>query len=274
MFNMKIYYPYKTKPRVSQKYDENLATYYKEKGLVGHGAWDMYQIHGTPILCGVDGYVFSVTNQDNKDLMKYRAVYTLVEQDGIAYEVSYGHLGEIYVKKGDKVKIGDTIGTQSNTGTVFSGGMKITKEMKESGSTAGSHLHFQVRLLKKATKREAGKKYLFETINGSLYEIPLFKNGFNGCIDPAPFMQDKTAYDYATSLIGKIVDVFKPTSITRTLRYGMRGDDVKVLQKALGIKSDGIFGIGTEKAVKDFQKKHKLVVDGICGKITKAKLNI
>lgn len=271
---MKIYYPYKTKPRITQKYSENLTTYYAEKGLVGHGAWDMYQSHGTPILCGVDGYVFSVINKDNPDLMKYRAVYTFVEQDGIAYEVSYGHLGEIFVAKGQKVKVGDKLGTQSNTGNVASGGVKITKEMKATGSTAGSHLHFQVRLLKKATKREAGKKYLFETINGSLYEIPLFKNGFNGCIDPATFMQDKTAYEYSTSIFDQVLDVFKPTPAVRTLRYGMSGNDVKILQKALGIKEDGVFGIQTDKAVKDFQKKHKLVVDGICGKITKSKLKI
>lgn len=268
---MKIYYPYKSKPQISQGFSKNLTTYYAEGGLLGHTGLDMYRPNGSEILCGVAGKVFSVANKDNKDLMKYRAVYTLVEQDGVSYEVSYGHLGEIFVKAGDELKIGDKIGTQSNTGNVATGGTKVTKEMKALGSTAGSHLHFQVRLLKKATKREAGKKYLFETINGSLYEVPLDKNGFKGCIDPLPYLQDKTAYDYSTSFIEKI---FKTDTVVRTLRYGMRGDDVRTLQKALNIKADGIFGIGTEKAVKDFQKKNKLTVDGLVGKITKSKLDI
>lgn len=271
---MKIYYPYKKIPTVTQRFSDNKNTYYAEAGLLGHGAWDMWQPHGSEILCGIDGYVFSIINQDNPDLMKYRAVFTLVEQDGIAYEISYGHLGDIYVKTGDSVKVGDKLGLQSNTGNVATNGVKVTKEMKALGSGAGSHLHFQVRLLKKVAKKEEGKKYLFEKVNGSYYEIPLYKNGFKGCVDPSPFMQDKTAYEYSTSTLNQILDVFNPTPIVRTLRYGMRGDDVKTLQKALNIKADGIFGIGTDKAVKDFQKKNKLVVDGLVGKITRAKLKI
>jgi peptidoglycan hydrolase-like protein with peptidoglycan-binding domain len=41
---------------------------------------------------------------------------------------------------------------------------------------------------------------------------------------------------------------------------------VQTLQVALGIEADGVFGFGTEKAVKRFQEKHGLKVDGIAGK--------
>lgn len=51
-------------------------------------------------------------------------------------------------------------------------------------------------------------------------------------------------------------------------KKGSRGDKVKQIQKALGITADGIFGAGTEAAVKKFQKEHKLSVDGIVGKKT------
>lgn len=63
-------------------------------------------------------------------------------------------------------------------------------------------------------------------------------------------------------------------NLTRTLKKGCKGSDVKELQKALGIKADGIFGDGKDKknstylAVKKFQKAHKLKVDGIVGKNT------
>ena len=58
-----------------------------------------------------------------------------------------------------------------------------------------------------------------------------------------------------------------------TLRKGAKGDEVVVLQKLLidsGEKlpkygADGDFGAETLKAVKSFQKKHGLVVDGIVG---------
>ena len=38
-------------------------------------------------------------------------------------------------------------------------------------------------------------------------------------------------------------------------KQGSRGEDVKKIQRALGLTADGIFGPGTDKAVKDFQKK-------------------
>ena len=47
---------------------------------------------------------------------------------------------------------------------------------------------------------------------------------------------------------------------------------MKQIQKALGIKADGIFGKGTEEAVKKFQKENGLFADGIVGKKTLDKL--
>lgn len=54
----------------------------------------------------------------------------------------------------------------------------------------------------------------------------------------------------------------------KTLRKGDKGEDVKNLQIALGIESDGIFGPNTEKAVKQWQAQHGLTVDGIVGQKT------
>ena len=56
-----------------------------------------------------------------------------------------------------------------------------------------------------------------------------------------------------------------------TIRYGSRGDAVKVLQDRLNAagcdcgKVDGIWGNKTETAVRAFQKAHGLTVDGIVG---------
>ena len=49
------------------------------------------------------------------------------------------------------------------------------------------------------------------------------------------------------------------------LKKGSKGEEVKVLQKALGITADGIFGGGTEAEVKIFQSKHQLDADGVVG---------
>lgn len=55
-----------------------------------------------------------------------------------------------------------------------------------------------------------------------------------------------------------------------TIRRGARGEAVKELQTLLTkdgskLAIDGIFGPGTQSAVRSFQKRHGLVVDGIVG---------
>lgn len=62
----------------------------------------------------------------------------------------------------------------------------------------------------------------------------------------------------------------------RTLKRGMRGDDVKLVQQILMNNgydlgkwgADGQFGAQTEKIIKQFQNEKGLIVDGIVGKKT------
>ena len=49
------------------------------------------------------------------------------------------------------------------------------------------------------------------------------------------------------------------------VKKGMRGAPVKRLQEKLGIEADGIFGPGTERAVREFQSSAGLSADGIAG---------
>lgn len=67
--------------------------------------------------------------------------------------------------------------------------------------------------------------------------------------------------------------------ITKTLKFGMRDKEVKILQDILKskgflkpIETTEYFGGMTLNAVKKFQKSHNLLVDGICGKLTIDKL--
>jgi hypothetical protein len=55
----------------------------------------------------------------------------------------------------------------------------------------------------------------------------------------------------------------------KSLKYKSHGTRVKVLQRDLGIApADGIFGHGTSRAVKRFQRRHHLHADGIVGTAT------
>ncbi len=50
-----------------------------------------------------------------------------------------------------------------------------------------------------------------------------------------------------------------------TVRRGDTGPFVAAVQKALGLAPDGVFGPGTEAAMRAFQQAHQLVPDGIVG---------
>lgn len=56
------------------------------------------------------------------------------------------------------------------------------------------------------------------------------------------------------------------------LKRGSRGDAVKSVQDALSVRADGFFGANTESAVCAFQRAMGLVIDGIVGQRTWAKL--
>ena len=58
------------------------------------------------------------------------------------------------------------------------------------------------------------------------------------------------------------------------LRRGSRGDTVKKMQEALKVDADGIFGGGTETAVRAFQQENGLKVDGMAGPDTLGKLGL
>jgi tetratricopeptide (TPR) repeat protein len=59
-----------------------------------------------------------------------------------------------------------------------------------------------------------------------------------------------------------------------SLRLGQTGDMVKRVQTALGVKANGIFDPPTERAVKAFQRKNGLQVNGVVGPAVMAKLHI
>ena len=55
-------------------------------------------------------------------------------------------------------------------------------------------------------------------------------------------------------------------------KRGSIGEQVKQIQKALGLKADGVFGRATEDAVKNFQRANGLTADGKVGPKTLEKL--
>jgi murein DD-endopeptidase MepM/ murein hydrolase activator NlpD len=272
---MKIYIPYKGRYWITQKYAENATSVYKDSGRKGHGAFDIVGLDDKTIYAGCDGYVFSVRNvEPDGDVMNYSAIYTLIEDNGIFYELTYGHVNASYVKPGEYVKKGQKIGTEGNRGYVATGGREVTRKEKENGSNAGSHLHYQLRMVMPVEKRTPTTTYLKDAKgyfkkDGMYFGVMNYDNGYLGCIDLAPHI----IYESATATFqDKLMMAVKGMPISRVLRYGSRGEDVKTLQTLLKVTADGIFGVETDRAVKDFQKNSQLKVDGIVGPKTLEKL--
>ncbi|AWG44153.1 hypothetical protein BEH_07130 [Priestia filamentosa] len=79
---------------------------------------------------------------------------------------------------------------------------------------------------------------------------------------------------------GTITSGYAPSTPKSYMEKGDSGTNIKGLQgklQAIGINIgkdgiDGYYGADTERAVREFQKKYKLVADGVAGKDTMAKL--
>lgn len=93
-------------------------------------------------------------------------------------------------------------------------------------------------------------------------------------------MNKKLSLFLTASFLSAIFIFINPMSAHVLSKRGSTGDEVLNIQKRLSSwgyysgKIDGIYGSSTEKAVKDFQKKHSLTPDGVAGAATLEKLGL
>ena len=185
---------------ITQRFGDNASPTYKAAGFNGHTGEDLGGYYGQSIFAACDGEVYSIINKDNPDLGKYRCVFTIIQDEqGKYYELSYGHLSNIKVNKGDVIKTGDYIADMGNTGEVYANGRLVTLEEKKAGSKAGVHLHLQLRPLKLIEQMDGYTLYDYALYNGLecpkregkylAYALP-YNNGEAACIDPMPFLAD------------------------------------------------------------------------------------
>ncbi len=268
---MKLKITLPVKGTITQGYGGNANTYYKENRLMGHPGIDIASHYDDTITDAVLGfnkkYVYKILTPD--DVMKYRGVFQIVEADDGVFEVVYGHCNKITCKYG-YTEHGSVIATEGNTGLVYAGGVLVSREEKEAGSKAGTHVHFQLRRLQKTRDTtlntlsvENGPDFIDE--DGWHFDIPNYNNGYNGCIDPLPFINN----------------VPEPTKFQFTKDLGLLsvGNEVFELQKKLvkehyaDFTPTGFFGLKTLKALKDYQGENGLPVIGRVGPLTREKLN-
>ena len=138
--------------------------------------------------------------------------------------------------------------------------------------------------------KEGAPNMTLETLRSKLYELGCeYALALDGG-GSSQLSQDGKNYIYSSRKVQNYLCIWveKPeqeksdnpyTYPTRTLKLGMSGDDVRWVQyelnRKMGMNIDlysGDFWTITEQAVKDFQKKSGLGVDGIVGPKTRGKL--
>ena len=211
-------------------------------GLKGHNGLDYNAPEGTPIMAMHDGTVtYAGLDGSNGNLIVIMTDKAFDYKDGEAfYKSYYGHLqtGSFKVTAGDKVKVGQVIALSGNTGMSF-----------------GAHLHMGLKPVQQG--ENSWTWYNLDT------------SGFNGAIDPTPYLPP--------------VEEFQST-----IKFGDESYDVEKLQAFLirnkymqPVSKLGYFGELTRQAVLKFQIEHcnlswyeRTVLRGkVCGVKTLSKLN-
>jgi peptidoglycan LD-endopeptidase LytH len=179
---------------------------------------------------------------------------------------AYMHLNEVAnISEGDELSKGELIGYVGNTGNASGG---------------ATHLHFEIRDNDTATDPYPRLTRIFPLKDKIKYLKNILDNADNETklAESMVIMYRKELISAQTLNIELPDSIIKALanntliSVTRTLRIGSVGDDVKILQTALGISADGSFGPKTKAAVIAFQISKGLTPDGVFGSMSYAAL--
>jgi hypothetical protein len=238
----------------------------RDGGARTHEGLDIMAPEGTPIVSPIKGTVLRYGTAGNPGKYVY-----IKGSDGHTY--AFMHLDEIAkLKRGQKLKVGDTIGTVGETGNA-------------KGTTP--HLHFEIIKSKpldpyKRIKKEFTLEEKIGLLNNGLSDIKNNKKvvarmveRFSGLLMLAE-AKELTLDKRLVTALKKQTGGISLSSTTVGLKFGSDSEGVRVLQIAL-IKANmgaeaytlaqagatGYFGAKTESALKEFQKMHGLVASGV-----------
>ena len=174
-------------PKIAQLYGKSplgLTGYYKKYGLDGHSGIDIYTFWGDNVYAAHDGTVLQL----KEDPFGFGRYVRLISEktDGFYWLTYYGHLSELKVKSGQKVKEGDIIGLEGNTGACVTNKDGVYVPAQDTGDYAGTHLHFGVYKLSDPTPNTYQRNY-----GNGTYTIIDYYNGYHGAIDPYPLIYGK-----------------------------------------------------------------------------------
>ncbi len=184
---------------ISQGFGQNANPLYAQAGQAGHTGVDEVCGYGTPVYALKKGTVYKILDADRPaaDGSGYWGVFIIGDGPELC-EWQVGHLSKILCKVGDQVEPWTVIGEEGNRGGVYAGGIQITKAMQDAGDRRGSHRHWNKKKLQRKTEAQRdveGGQYLtvynpvmpevYQDSSGFYYQVPDYRNGYNGSVDCA-----------------------------------------------------------------------------------------
>src|SRR3990167_1535420 len=146
----------------------------------GHNGIDIAMAEGTPI-CATEGLVVEVKDTPT-GYGKHIRILTDPDENGDRWELTYGHLKDIYTALGMRVKDEQVIGAMGNTGFVISGS---TAYWGNAPAGKGVHLHLTAR-----PACDNRTDWMTTYATGQNVYLKEYNNGTFGSIDPLPYIRE------------------------------------------------------------------------------------
>ena len=225
------------------------------------------------------GTVVAVVANCNRNTSKtgeriYGNYVKIRHDDG--YYTLYAHLkyGTVAVSNGQRVEKGQVLGYMGNTGYSF--GAHLHWEVRNTSDTYIDPTPYLDADLPDNKPVENEIKYIQTWLNNT-YNTYLVIDGIYGPATKKALimgLQTELSKQFGAGLV--VDGIFGPATKKACVivKKEAKGNITKILQSILYCRNfdpngiDGIFGNGTEKAVKDFQRAKGLTIDGIVGKNT------
>ena len=193
-----------TNPKITQPFGGNpkgMDNYYNKYGLKGHNGIDLATFWGDKVYAAHDGNVLDL-KEDPFGFGKYVRLIS-DKTEGFYWLTYYGHLSKINVKDGQRVKEGDIVGLEGNTGACLTNKKGVYVPAQDLGDYLGTHLHFGVYKLSDPIPNTFQVNFF-----GKTYTILNHNNGYRGGIDPYPLIFGKTPETKKTMTKEKLFQIY------------------------------------------------------------------
>ena len=208
--------------------------------------------------------------------------------DPVMQDTQDGFFDRVYwlpaIREASRIKIGNGLGSTVVYDSMIHGSWKRVRDLtiQQFGAPEAIKANKWVRKYV-AVRRDWLANHPNPLLHKTVYRMEAFQDliGRRKWSLALPFTVRNVMIDEAvlSSTPSVLVSAEEPIRTLMLQRPPLKGPDVRRLQEALSktgypVKASGLFGALTDQAVKSFQRKHGLKVDGIVGPATRSLLSL